>query len=67
MQEEWRHTSSLMALIANCHADKSSRRYRPDDFNPHATTSGGRGLPITPDNLHVIGAALCKPRKAVVV
>jgi len=35
LQEGWSRTSSLMALLANCHRDpKKSQAYRPRDFDP---------------------------------
>lgn len=35
MQDEWGRTSSVMALLANCHRDpKRSRAFRPKDFDP---------------------------------
>jgi hypothetical protein len=41
----WCHTSSLMALIANCHRDpKKTSQYRPDDFNPYTKRDEGRPL-----------------------
>jgi hypothetical protein len=29
----WRHTSSLMALLANCHSSKT--KFSPSDFDPY--------------------------------
>jgi hypothetical protein len=41
----WCHTSSLMALIANCHRDpKKTSPYKPDHFNPYAKRDEGRPL-----------------------
>lgn len=39
MRAEWGHTSSMMALIANCNRDakKQSKPYTPSDFDPFAT------------------------------
>jgi len=35
LQDNWSRTSSLMALLANCHRDpKKTQAYRPRDFNP---------------------------------
>ena len=37
MREDWRHTSSVMALIANSNRDpKKSRPLKPRDFDPFA-------------------------------
>lgn len=35
-KEAWRHTSALMALVANCHRGEESEPYQPRDFDPHA-------------------------------
>lgn len=34
---EWGHTSSVLALLANCHRDPKRRRkpFTPSDFNPY--------------------------------
>jgi len=35
MKDDWSRTSSLMALLANCHRDpKKTPPYRPSDFDP---------------------------------
>jgi len=35
VRDEWRRTSSLMALTANCHSEpKKSKAFRPGDFDP---------------------------------
>jgi hypothetical protein len=31
---DWNHTSSLMALVANCHRDPDSPPFTPLDFHP---------------------------------
>lgn len=37
-REQWNHTSSLLALLANCHRDpKKTRPYKPAQFHPHPT------------------------------
>jgi len=39
-RSEWARFSALMALIANCNrASKSSRKYKPSDFDPYAKKS----------------------------
>ncbi len=39
-QNAWGRTSSLMALLANCHRDpRRTRAYRPSDFDPFSRTS----------------------------
>lgn len=35
VRDEWRRTSALLALIANCHRDpKKTKSFRPADFDP---------------------------------
>ena len=35
-REQWNHTASLLALLANCHRDpKKTRPYKPAQFHPH--------------------------------
>jgi hypothetical protein len=35
-RERWRHTSALMALLANIHRDpKRHKPYKPADFDPY--------------------------------
>jgi len=53
-KEAWSHTSSIMALTANCHRDpKKTRRFRPDDFNPFAARRR-QGIPLTADNVGLL-------------
>ncbi len=36
-QDNWAHTSAILALVANVNRDpKKSRAFKPADFNPHA-------------------------------
>lgn len=42
----WRHTSAVLALLANCHRDpKSGRTFEPHDFDPHAGKASKMGRP----------------------
>lgn len=35
-RERWNHTSSILALLANCHRDpKKGRKLKPADFHPY--------------------------------
>ena len=35
-QQQWAHTSAILAMLANIHRDpKKSRPFKPSDFNPH--------------------------------
>jgi hypothetical protein len=37
-RENWSHTSTILAITANCHRDpKKSKTFTPKDFNPHET------------------------------
>jgi hypothetical protein len=47
-QNEWQHTSTLIAWIANCHLDikKRGRPFMPADFDPFArkaAAAAGKG------------------------
>jgi hypothetical protein len=62
---EWGRTSSLMALLANCHRDARRRRapYRPSHFDPYhrpARRAGKGGL----GDLAMAVSGLAKRRKA---
>lgn len=52
----WGHTSCVLAMVANVHRDpKKGRAMRPADFNPYVEgRGGGRGIPVTPDNMEVL-------------
>jgi len=42
-RDQWNHTASLMALIANVHRDpKKSKLLKPADFHPHVTAKAKR-------------------------
>lgn len=45
--EQWQHTSSIMALIANCNRDpkKKNRPFQPRDFNPYMQKKNVLRLP----------------------
>ena len=35
-RDRWNHTAAILALTANCHRAKKSRKtFKPDDFHPH--------------------------------
>jgi hypothetical protein len=43
-RERWNHTSSILALLANCHRDpKKGRRLKPADFHPYQQANARRG------------------------
>jgi hypothetical protein len=42
-RQAWRHTSAVMALLANIHRDpKKTRPFRPADFDPYAVPDARR-------------------------
>ncbi len=48
-REHWNHTSTLMALIANCHRDpKKTRPAKPADFHPFAQRQSENRQPRKP-------------------
>jgi len=47
IEYDWGHTSSLMALIANCHRDPKAKPFQPRDFNPLAPPVKRQMVPIT--------------------
>lgn len=47
-QDAWSHTSSVMALIANCHRDpKKGRAFKPADFSPFAPVEKKLKAPVS--------------------
>ena len=65
-RERWSHTSSLMALIANCNRDpkRRARPFRPDEFNPLVgRRPRTNGIPIRADNIEDLKVFLPKDRR----
>ena len=66
--DRWAHTSSLMALIANCNRDpkKTPRAFRPADFDPYRQDEERRpdGIPITPDSIGLLKMFVPTGRKS---
>ena len=53
-RDNWSHTSSVMALIANVNRDpKRSRAFKPADFDPYADKKQGR-IVIDKENISVL-------------
>lgn len=53
-KDNWHHTSSVMALIANVNRDpKKTRPFRPSDFDPFADKTR-HGIIIDKDNISVL-------------
>jgi len=53
-QQQWRHTSSLCAVLANANRPPSRRAYRPEDFNPYSKGTNRPG--VVEVNSETIGA-----------
>jgi hypothetical protein len=54
-RDNWAHTSTVLALVANVNRDRRrSRAFRPKDFNPFEARRAGGGLPLTAENLAVL-------------
>ncbi len=43
-QQQWRHTSSVCAILANANRPVSRRAYRPDDFDPYVKGESRPGV-----------------------
>ena len=57
-RDNWAHTSSVMALLANVNRDpKKSRLFKPADFDPYAKKNGGPATVITKDNVVLLRRA----------
>jgi len=50
---QWRHTSALMALIANVNRDpKKGKPFEPSDFDPHSITESREDvIEVTPETV----------------
>ncbi len=60
-RDNWAHTSTLLALLANCHRDpKKTRPFKPADFDPY-TPKGEEAIRIT--DMGVLKGAFKKERK----
>ena len=67
MDQDWNHTSEVLALIANANRDPKKRRepFTSDDFHPlrEKKSKRGRGIPITGKNIHLLRALVPKRAK----
>lgn len=52
VSESWNHTSSMMALNANCHRGKNSKDYQSADFHPLVERT--RGIKLKADNIDIL-------------
>jgi len=54
-REQWNHTASVLALLANCHRDpKRTRAFKPADFNPYEARCPTDGIPLTKANFRLL-------------
>ncbi len=60
----WDHTSSMLAMLANCHRDpKKQRAFSAERFHPYRTKrSGSGGLAITRKNIGLLKKAFVDRR-----
>lgn len=50
---QWRHTSSLICVLAQIHAPKG-KRYKPDEFNPWVTKGSPHKFGLTKDTISLL-------------
>ncbi len=65
-REQWAHTSTVLAMIANVNRDpKKGRALKPDDFNPYADERRSNAIPVSDakDAARVLRAAFGGRRK----
>jgi len=62
VRDQWNHTSSILALTANCHRDpKKTASFAPQDFHPlEKPRSVRRGQRITANNIGLLKAAFVR-------
>lgn len=54
-RDQWAHTSTVLALVANVNRDaKKSRAFKPGDFNPYETRRARGGVPLVAENLAIL-------------
>lgn len=54
LEDEWNHTSAILALVANVNRDpKKHRPYRPEDFHPFRRKRSA-GVRITRENIRLL-------------
>jgi len=57
LEDEWNHTSAVLALLANVHRDPKKRRaFRPEDFHPYRRRASV-GTRITRENIGLLKKA----------
>ncbi|MCC7408661.1 MAG: hypothetical protein IT442_11365 [Phycisphaeraceae bacterium] len=62
-RQEWSHTSTILAMLANTHRDpRKSRPFKPRDFDPYARIDQ-RDEAIAIDDLGVLKQAFMQMRR----
>jgi len=63
LDDEWNHTSAVLAMLANIHRDpKKHRPFRPEDFHPYRRRSTV-GVRITGENIGLLKKAFIRKEK----
>lgn len=55
---QWQHTSSILAMLANCNRGKHGRPYSPADFDPY-DREPGEVIEVTPETIGTMKQAFC--------
>lgn len=53
-RERWAHTSLVCAILATVN---SKKRFKPDDFNPHAESRHDDAIELTKENIGLLREA----------
>lgn len=54
-RDNWAHTSTVLALLANVNRDpRRTRAFKPKDFNPFEARRARGGVPLTVQNLGML-------------
>lgn len=63
-RDDWAHTSSLLAMLANVNRDpKKQRPLKPSDFNPYEPRSStSQGIPLNKDTIGLLKTVFVKEK-----
>ncbi len=54
-RSDWNHTAAVLCIIANVNRSPKKSAYKPDDFNPYATTrKTDTVIPACPENWQIL-------------
>ncbi len=63
-KDQWQHTSSLLAMIANVNRDpKKTKEFKPSDFNPTLNQSRSDVIVVTKENASLLKTMFTGDRK----